>query len=72
MDIWVSVPYRGFRFLTVCDCNLVEFADYSFRPLSGILVSNKMETPIQNWGQRRFRPLSGILVSNKEEKRNGL
>ena len=67
-NILVSVPSRGLRYLNVDKGYLESQLVYSFRPLTGIKVSELHKIIVLSFVVNRFRPLTGIKVS--EQKRD--
>ena len=64
-NILVSVPSRGLRYLNVDKGYLESQLVYSFRPLTGIKVSEQKRDCRTNTFWRSFRPLTGIKVSEQ-------
>ena len=61
----VSVPLRGFLFLTMSNRTENVLADLGFRPLTGIFVFNYfVHIDYSQDIEKGFRPLTGIFVFN--------
>ena len=76
-DIWyvmVSVPLRGFLFLTVNDEGLINQLPFnSFRPLTGIFVFNEfLEERMSTINEDVSVPLRGFLFLTARYDRGGV